>query len=134
MLNGPSKPDPHVIRDAGFAGGIDHARRKLRHEHARFHADAAFESAEPAGFPKFFQTIEHVEVHDTGGGEAVLPGQHREMGRGIAVSVVRKERVAMQIDIRPRGRPLGVRTDVEQRLAALGGIKTVEGWVHAVSF
>ena len=68
MLNGFRKPDTHVIRNTRLAGRVDHARGKLRHEHARFEADAGFQPKETAGLQEFVQPVQDIEIHDPGHG------------------------------------------------------------------
>ena len=122
MLDGARKTNAHVIGNAWFARRINDARGKLRHKYARFHADAALESAPPAGLPEFLQPVEHIEVHNAGHGEAVLPGEYGKMGGRISVSVVREKSMAMDVHVRSHSRPLRVGTKIEQSLVALRGI------------
>lgn len=79
MLKLAREADAHVVGDAGFAGRIDDARGKFRDERARLQAGATFQADEFARRPKFFQRVEHVEVHNARDGQPALARKPREL-------------------------------------------------------
>ena len=102
-----------MVGDPRFAGGIDHQRREFRHEDARFEAGASPKPNQSTRFEEFFDAIENIEIDNSTYRQPGLARQPGELGRRVAVSIVREEGVGVEVDCAARFR--------KRDLAELGG-------------
>ncbi|MPM62759.1 hypothetical protein SDC9_109636 [bioreactor metagenome] len=103
---GAFEPAAKMIGDAGFARRIDLLVGQFRDEHARFHAATGAHLQQFGRRQKFIHAVKHVEIDQPDRVESHFLRQINHIARRVAVAVVRKKAVAMEVVNVRRGRAL----------------------------
>ncbi|OPZ98579.1 MAG: hypothetical protein BWY71_01230 [Planctomycetes bacterium ADurb.Bin412] len=125
------KSHPHMIRNPRLTRRGHLQLRKFRHKNPRLQPDKPLQVQQIPRRHKLLQPVQHIKIHNPRHPQARLSRQPGKLARRIPIRIIRKKRMPVQIDIRPRRRQLNLpllhlTPQLLQGLTPLPRLKTIQ--------